>query len=372
MHEVRARCLREGRDPLDYLGWVFFGGTRRAFLASRERLEHLVEGIDRLRDLCARDAGLSQSYGDIELMRKAEPRHVLVEEKMRFEDRALADVFGTLDFGAYLPWLSEVVISDLKFGQGVPVYAEHNEQQLIYAALFLDSLTSAERRKIKEIRIIIDQPRISDAGGEWVISIEHLGRWVDEVLYPAVEATKSRNPKYNPGKKQCFWCKARPACAAYTDFNIKTLGVSFDDERDGQTFATAGIEKLSVERRAYLAQHQEMLEKFLALVHESVLADALAGRPTPGMKAVLGNQGKRTWADEDAAEEELVKLLEGDCYETKLISPTTAEDRLPREKMARLKMHIHREPAKPKLVSADNKKPAIKPIEMTDERAKGD
>lgn len=366
MHEVRARCLRLGVDPERYLGWPFLGGTRRAAIATAKRLAALVPGIDRIRDLCERKDG---SVADnIVSLRQAEPRYVLIEEKLRFEDRALADVYGTLDFGAFLPWRAEVVVSDLKFGQGVPVYAEHNEQQLIYGALFLDSLTSAERRKIRDVRIIIDQPRIPDAGGEWVVTIEHVGRWIDEVLYPAVEATKSRTPKYGPGPKACYWCKARRACAAHTEYCVKTLGISFDDERDGRTFATSGIEEMSLERRVYLAQHHDMLDKFLTATSESVLRDALAGLPTPGLKAAYGNQGKRTWGDPDGAEEELVKLLDGDCFVTKLISPTEAADRLPRAKMDALNKFISREPAKPKLVSAESKKPAITPIAMPDER----
>lgn len=363
MHEIRARCLREGRDPIEYLGWVFLGGTRRPTLATEKRLRFLVPGIDRIRELCERDNGLT-----LERIRAAEPRYLLIEEKLHFEDKTLADVNGTLDLGAYLPWREEALVDDLKFGQGQPVYAEHNEQQLIYAALFLDSLTSAERRKIKNIRIIIDQPRIPDAGGEWVITTEHLGRWVDEVLYPAVAATDAREPKYGPGPKACFWCKAKPGCAAYTDYNIKTLGVKFDDERDGRTFAVPGVEPLSIERRVHLTRHREMIEKFLSMVGESVLQDALRGLPTPGLFAGYGNQGKRTWANEDDAEEELVKLLDGDCYETKLISPTTAADRLPRDKMKALEGFISREPAKPKLFPEGSKRPAIPPVAMDDER----
>jgi hypothetical protein len=64
----------------------------------------------------------------------------------------------------------------------------------------------------------------------------------------------------------------------------------------------------------------------------------------------------------------LVRLLDGDCFVTKLISPTEAADRLPRAKMDALNRFISREPAKPKLVFAESKKPAITPIAMPDER----
>ena len=357
MHEVRARCLRLGRDPMDYEGWVFFGGTRRGTLANVARLRKLEPGIDRIRELC----------GD-EPMAVSDPRYVAIEETLHFEDRALADVYGTLDFGAYFD--SGAALSDLKFGAGTPVYAENNEQQLIYADLFLDRLTKAERKRIDRIRIVIDQPRISGAGGEWVIEPDYLVRWRDTVLHPAVAAIQSRGPKkYAPGIKTCQWCKAKRACVAYQDFNLETLGVKFEDERDGKTFNTAGIAEMSIERRAYLAKHKGMLEKFLDGVAESVLEDCLSGAPVPLMKSILGNQGDRVWIDETAARKALEPHLGEKATVTKTISPTVAADLLPRKVMEGFKDLIKRNPAKPKLTTLDDKKPAYVPVKMDDERA---
>lgn len=356
MHEVRARCLKLGRDPMNYEGWVFFGGTRRATLANAARLRKLEPGIDRIRELC----------GD-EPMAVSDPRYVAIEETLRFEDRALADVYGTLDFGSSST--VGVVISDLKFGAGTPVYAENNEQQLIYADLFLDRLTKAERKRIDRIRIVIDQPRIAGAGGEWVIEPDYLVRWRDEVLHPAVAAVQSRGPKkYAPGIKTCQWCKAKRACVAYQDFNLETLGVKFEDERDGKTFDIDGIAEMSIERRAYLAKHKGMLEKFLDVVAESVLEDCLSGAPVPLMKSILGNQGDRVWIDETAARKALEPHLGEKATVTKTISPTVAADLLPRKVMEGFKDLIKRNPAKPKLTTLDDKKPAYVPVKMDDER----
>ena len=366
MHEVRARCLKLGMNPMDFEGWMFFGGTRRATLANAKRLRALEPGIDRIRDLCGDDIGVKAPAG--------EPRYLAIEETLRYEDRTLADVHGTLDFGAFLPGpaqiadAGEVVIDDLKFGAGTPVYAENHEQQLIYADLFLDRLTKAERKRVQHIRIIIDQPRIADAGGEWVIEPDYLARWRDTVLHPAVAEIKSGKTKYAPGLKTCLWCRAKPACAAWQDFNIKTLGITFNDERDGANFNVAGIQEMSIERRAYLALHYDMLKRFLDVVEESVLQDALTGRPVPLMKAILGKQGNRQWTSEEAALDALEPLLGERATETKTISPTTAGELLPRKVMEGLTSLIKREPAKPKLVPLGNPKPAYVPVQMDDER----
>lgn len=363
MHEVRARCLKDGTPVWDFLGDLFFGGTRLLTKCTEDRLRALIPGLDRIDDLC----------GDIIAHKKAEPRYVLVEERMHFEDPFLKDVYGTLDFGAYIKDAfgdAFVVISDLKFGQGVPVYAVDNEQQLIYLALFLDSLTKNERKRIKECRIIIDQPRIKEAGGEWVITVADVERWKDKVLYPAVEAINKGSKQYAPGKYACFWCKAKVACKAHTDFNVKTLGIKFDDERDGATFDVAGIEMLSAERRAYLVMHSQMVRKWLDAIHDSLLDDGLKGRDTPGLKVVDGNQGKREWADPEYAEKKMVELLGDKAFEQKLVSPTQADKLLPRKTWAGIERElVKRNPPMKKLVPLDDgREPKKSKIKFEDER----
>ena len=360
MHDARALCLTKGVDPMDLVGYMFFGGDRRrAFLATEAHMLAILQGIERIYDLCHRD---------IDEMLSEDPNHVLIERSLRFEDVGLKDVYGTLDFGAYVVPDSKVIVSDLKFGQGVPVYAEHNEQQMIYAALFLDYLTARDRRKVRHVHIIIDQPRISGAGGEWVISVEHLGRWVDEVLYPAVEATKSRDPKYVAGEKQCFWCKAKPTCAAYAEFNVRTLGITFDDERDTAALSSFTVEKMSAERKAYLVKHKAMIEKFLDSVYGSALADALAGREIPGWKAVTGRNGARKWIDAEKTALALSALLGEKAYSTHVISPAEADKLLPRMEMNKLKDLWTQADPKPTLVPVENSKEPVKSIEMDDER----
>ena len=358
LHEVRARCLRLGHEPFDYIGDLFLGGTRRLTECTQELLSHLYPGIERIDDLC----------GDLDALRSQDERYVMVEVRLRYEDRALKDVYGTLDFGAYLR--SSVVISDLKFGKGVPVFATNNEQQLIYAGLYLDALTRAERRRIKDIRIVIDQPRIHDAGGEWLIEPSHLERWMDEVLYPGVEAVNSRNPKYDASPKACFWCKAKPTCAAFQDHNINTLGISFDDERDKEYLGQAGLRKMSPEMRSYIVLHKKMIEDFVQMCHDSALEDALAGRPTPLLKVVDGRQGKRKWRNDSDAEDVLKNLLGEKAYARSVISPTTAEKLLPRKAWGAIQeRHVERAPIVKKLVpKSDERESVVKQIEFSDER----
>lgn len=363
MHEVRARCLKTGAQPMDFLGHTIFAGTRRGTLATRERLKHLEEGIDQLRTLCG---------DDMHLAALREPTHYRVEETLHFRDPKLADVYGTLDFGAYVhereTGLNHYVQSDLKFGAGTPVYAEGHEQQLIYAGLSLDQFTQEEKDALASVVLIIDQPRISGAGGAWVIDVNYVETWMKEVLYPAVAEIKSGRTKFAPSRKACLWCRARPTCAAYQDFNVRALGITFEDERDPIKFSGAAAVALTPEERAYLALNRGMFEKFLEVVSDLVLQDALAGNPTPGLKAINGNNGKRTWVNDELAEAALWEHLGKKAVETKVISPTAAADLLPRTVMDTFKDLIRRDPPKPKLVPVENSKPALTPVKMEDER----
>ena len=360
MHEVRARALKTGRDVMDFEGWLWWGGSdvRRPTLATRKNMLFLLEGVERIYDLC----------GDIQALREKEPRYVLVEENLKFEDRALADVYGTLDFGAFLFELELAVIDDLKFGAGEPVYPEWHEQQLIYGGLALDSLTRNERRRLKRLKIVIDQPRIADAGGEWDISIYDLEKWIAEKLHPAVEATKVRNPAFNPGVKQCRWCLAKRGCQAYQDFCIETAGITFDDERDGKNFATDGIAFMSPERRSHLLKHKKMLEDFLEDVFGYSLAEAQAGRPTPGYKAALGKRGARAWVSKEAALDALLPILGEKAQTTEVVSPAALDDLLPAAEIKKLGHLWKQADAKPTLVPETSKKAEIPQIEMKDER----
>ena len=112
-----------------------------------------------------------------------------------------------------------------------------------------------------------------------------------------------------------------------------------------------------------------MIEKFLEAVCAETLADAIAGRPTPGLKAGIGRRGRREWIDEAAATSELMPLLGEKATVTEVISPTTAADLLPRKTWVEIEKRLVKQAdGKPTLVPADSPKPAVKQIEMGDER----
>ena len=94
--------------------------------------------------------------------------------------------FGTAD--AIILAEDQITIVDLKYGLGVKVYAENNEQLMLYALGAVQKYS--EGRSIKSVRMIIVQPRLSHIS-DWTISIDDLNHFADEVRKTASVALTS-------------------------------------------------------------------------------------------------------------------------------------------------------------------------------------
>ena len=115
-----------------------------------------------------------------------------------------------------------------------------------------------------------------------------------------------------------------------------------------------------------LWSNRKNITAILADVEAYLESLAEQGRPAPGTKLVMGREGNRKWADEEAAENFLArtaKLKQDERFKFVLISPTQAEeilsDKLTDRQQKRLKELITRNPGTPSLAPADDKRPAI-------------
>lgn len=338
-HKIREECLSLGLDPYDFVGTTI-SSEGFTFEVTEAWAEALTPGIDRIRDL----------GGDL-----------YVEYRVKL-DRWAKGQFGTLDAGIVRPDL--IVINDLKFGMGVPVSPVWNEQLMIYALGFWDNvarhLTDAE-----DFIIAIDQPRAPGGGGEWKVSLDELRSFGRRVKRKAKEALSPGAP-ITPGEIQCQWCPAaqQNKCAAHAEFLFEMTSMKFDDLDDAESmgYDPEPAYPVSLERRSFIVKHAPMFRKWLDRLHADTLADALAGMPTPGLKAVTGRKGPRKWSDEGAAERILEKAIGEDAYEKKLKSPTQAEGDVPKKAWRTLQEFIDQSDGKPTLVSVDDEREAVTPM----------
>lgn len=341
-HQIRSECLLLNLDPYEMLGHRVKVSTW-TFTVTREMANNLQPGIDQVREM---------------------PGKLFVEHRVSL-DRWLPGQFGTLDVG--VAGKHVININDLKYGTKA-VDVEYNKQLMLYAIGFYDTvawkLTRAER-----FILSIDQPRVANKGGDpWEISLDDLFEFGKQAR-KAAKATLEEDAPCRAGE-HCdnYYCKAREICKVYQDFKYDLVKDAFRYYESVEKFDPAPIDELTMERRIWIARHHDQAKKWLDQIHASVLSDALAGVPTPGVKAVLGRRGNRVWSDQEKAEDLLRKYLSIEEIFTKsLIGPATAEKLVLAPQWESLKALITQSEAKPTLVPESDKR---QPIESMADRFK--
>lgn len=309
-----------------------------------------------------------------------------------------------------------LICADLKFGRGVQVFAEGNEQLLMYGASAVADFDSLG--EIEEIELHILQPRLNHFDC-WKLSIAEMNERIEQIRQVSKRILAGpEGLTAVPGEKQCKFCKASATCKERTDFTLqlitdtftdldkgfikvempqaeKLLAQAFDVKPAAITFceamhpedgdphqdacftvkkpnirpsleaAEAKLPDASDERLATLMDAADMIEGFAKAVRAEVERRLLAGKFTDARyKLVEGRQGARSWKNEAEAEAELKKqrLKVDQMYDFKLISPTTAEKLLsesnPR-KWKKLQDFITRSDGKPSVAPASDKRPAL-------------
>lgn len=341
LHQIRAECLELGLDPQDFLGQKLkVEGFE--FEVTEDWPRWLQPGIDWVRE---------------------QPGVLFVERKVNLS-RWMPGQFGTADTIIVTPRC--MTVNDFKGGAGEVVDAEENWQLLIYALGAWADIAEAmvpDAAPGYRIRLVIDQPR---AGGisVWETTLGYLLEFGEKVRTAAAR-TYEKDAPLAASAKGCRWCAIRTECGEHARFVLDLFATKFEDLDDADMIGAAPTlpNEVTPERRSYIIQHASMFSKWLADLSAAALADALAGRPTPGLKAVLGRAGAREWRDPDEAAKALAGLLKPDqVFESKVISPTTAEKRLKTKQWEQVEGLVTRAPAQPTLAAVTDKRPAIEPV----------
>ena len=232
-----------------------------------------------------------------------------LEQRLDFS-RWVPDGFGTGDAVIVSEELLEVC--DLKYGKGVPVFAENNPQARCYGLGALHCF--GVLYGFKHVRNTIIQPRL-DSVTEEMLTTDELLQWAETELKPAAELAWKGKGEFNPGD-HCKFCAARAICyaratKAMTIFKhgFETPGVIPDD---------AIPEILAVADTAI---------DWIKDLQAYALSQALRGQEWPGYKLVRGKRPPRKWVDEEEAKHQLIRAgYEPEVYtETKFKSPSNIE-----------------------------------------------
>lgn len=285
---------------------------------------------------------------------------------------------GTID--CLIAYPGHMWVIDLKYGAGVPVSAERNEQLSIYAAALWDEV-SMLYEDIEHVHLAIVQPR---AGGinEWELPLDSLARFRTNIQSRGARAIKIYNEAEKPDDKDyccngtvCRWCRGKAKCpmlaeqaasAALTDYKA--------DEAKPEAVQAIRVPD-DPEKLAKCYSLLPALETFVKMVRESVTARLGQGEKIPGYKLVAGRKGPRKWAD-DAQVEKLMKsmrLKREEMYDFKLISPTKFEAALkanPKllgtQQQQKIRDCVTQSEGKPSVVEESDKRPAITTANKSD------
>ncbi|HGF0146245.1 TPA: DUF2800 domain-containing protein [Klebsiella variicola] len=275
----------------------------------------------------------------------AEGNELMVEQRVDFSHIVgVENSFGTAD--AVVIAGNELQIHDLKYGRGVQVDAEQNEQLQLYALGALEQFNLLY--DFDSVRLFIHQPRLNHVS-EWALSVEELlafGQRAQEaaasviVMFNIAECEGVNTlplENFTPGEKQCRFCKASAICTAREQFHMQTVAGEFEDidkpVSEMIADAVARVPMLTNEQLAEIYGQADFLESWLKSIRDRVNSELNAGRPVPGFKLVTGKQGNRVWSDDALAEEMLksFRLKQEQMYSQKVISPTQAEKLLKKD-----------------------------------------
>ena len=228
-------------------------------------------------------------------------------------------------FGAYLPGVfgsadllgrlgSRAVVLDWKFGDGVAVSAEENEQGLFYAAAAMRTPETAwVFEGAEEVEIVIVQP---PAVKRWVTTVKRVKEF-ERALKRAVKASAMPDAAIVVGD-HCRWCAAKPLCPKMTGAVDRAVKVQ--------------LENLPAETIGAYLGNADLLEDWIKDLRALAMTMMEGGTRVPGYKLVA-KRSVRKWLDEGKANKALA-AMGIDPVKLELVSPAQAEKLLKPSKQA--------------------------------------
>ncbi len=267
-------------------------------------------------------------------------------------------VWGTSDYILFKKG-KKLIVYDYKFGQGVIVDPEENEQAALYLIGAMETLAGSA---FDELEVVIHQPRGRHADGpvrRWVAPKEWLEKFRLETKAQAAETLRP-DARIVAGD-WCRWCTAKPFCpvihkavqeSASTDFSVVAPEI------------VKAADKLQEVRLLPVAQLGQMLawegamKALFEAVKDVVREKLSAGEEVPGWKLVNGREGNREWVSEEEVLAAFSPTLgEDQLYVKKIISPAALEKIV--GKKVKLDHLVTRKPGEKAIARNTDPRPAV-------------
>lgn len=248
--------------------------------------------------------------------------------------------FGTAD--AVVIVEQHLFLNDLKYGKGVPVYADNNSQLKLYALGALNDF--GHLYDIKNITLNIFQPRIDNISS-WDISTTDLIHWAEtELKDKAIEAYHGTG-EFVPGS-HCGFCRAKGQCRALAAYNMSLAALDFKNP-----------DLLTDEEITEVLNKKALFDTWLEAIHVYALQSALSGKSWPGYKLVEGRSNRKYFNEDDVVAALEVKGIKDFYQPIKLYGITEMERKLGKPLFGELVAPLLIKPqGKPVLVANSDKR----------------
>lgn len=271
-------------------------GFPKEFKITEEMADHCQEYVDHVRNV------MNELKGELLIEHRFHLKHIH------------PDFFGTCDAVVMQPF-GELHVFDFKYGAGVVVDAEDNEQMQFYA------LGALELGDFTKVVLHVCQPRTKakdEPFTKWETTPQALIEFGKFLRAKAIETQKADAP-FNPGD-YCRWCAGAAVCPAIAKRAIATAQSDFT--RTEPTLPEPKM--LTHEQVSKVIQYRKMIEAWFDSVEEYAFNALMRGEKIEGTKLVSG-RSSREWIDDQVAEETLCRILGERAYQKKLLSVSQAE-----------------------------------------------
>ena len=301
--------------------------------------EEMLDCVPIYTDYCSEEFISAKASSNLAIME--------IEQRLNLTE-FIPDSFGTADCIIIKDDVMQVI--DLKYGKGVPVYADWNKQLMLYG---LGALRKYDTMyDISEIVLTIVQPRLNNISS-WQISVDDLLEWAHSELKPKAEMAFAGEGELNSGE-WCKFCAVKNRCRKL-----------YEQQMELAKFEFANPDFLTDEEIASIVERAPKFTEWANSILEYAQEKAITeNKEWPGLKLVEG-VSRRKWSAEDAIIAQTLfakmpQLSEDDIYDMKLKSITSIEKLIGKKRFAEQFNELTVKPqGKPSLVSISDKRPAM-------------
>lgn len=201
--------------------------------------------------------------------------YMAIEQQLDYSDWA-EEGFGTGDI--LIVNDARLHIIDLKYGKGVPVYADDNSQLKMYALGAYAKFS--EEYDFQTIVLHIVQPRLNNFSS-FELHISELLQWGDMVVAPAAKLAFAGEGEFKAGD-HCRWCKVKGNCQARADKHFEALEHEFQDPALIPDEDIGSVLHLAMQLKTWAADVESYVKKLV-----------LQGKQIDGWKQVKGRSTRK-------------------------------------------------------------------------------